>query len=132
MACGPKAVRSPDWILGDSPRYPASQYLVGVGTAPTSGGMADALQAAGSSARAELAQTIEVHVDHVSMLTEQSTSTAERRAGSRASMALEAERSDLSTFTRRRVAPVSPKEERDGVGIEEGPEAPADGEGRTP
>ena len=38
----------------------------------------------------------------------------------------------LSTFTRRRVAPVSPKEERDGVGIEEGPEAPADGEGRTP
>ena len=94
-ACGPKAVRSPDWILGQSPRYPTSRFIVGVGSAPADGGLPQALKAASASARAEIAQTIEVRIDHVQELLRQHT----ERSGGR-TWALEAERSELSSFTR--------------------------------
>ena len=97
-ACGPKAVRSPDWLLGEPARYPSDLYLIGVGTAPTSGGLPEALKAAGAGARAELAQTIEVRVDHIGRLVRESTRVEEHR-GSQTELALEAERSDLSSFT---------------------------------
>jgi len=97
-ACGPKAVRSPDWLLGEPVRYPSDLYLIGVGTAPTSGGLPAALKAAGAGARAELAQTIEVRVDHIGRLVRESTRVEELR-GNQAELALEAERSDLSSFT---------------------------------
>ena len=96
--CGPRAVRSPNWILGEPVRYPSALYLIGVGSAPTSGGLADALKAAGSSARAELAKTIEVRIDHIQKLVDQSTEVAKKRGG-QTRLALEAERSDLTTFT---------------------------------
>jgi len=97
-ACGPKAVRSPDWLLGEPARYPSDLYLIGVGTAPTAGGLPDALKAAGAGARAELAQTIEVRIDHIGRLVEEST-RVEKSRGSQTELALEAERSDLSSFT---------------------------------
>ena len=96
--CGPRAVRSPDWILGQPARYPFSQYIVGIGSAPTSAGLAEALKAASVSARTEIAQTIEVKVDHVQQLVGVSTSISEHRTG-QASWALEAEHSSLNTFT---------------------------------
>jgi LPP20 lipoprotein len=97
--CGPRAVRSPDWILGDPGRYPAGHYLTGVGSAPTSGGLSEALKAAAASARAELAQTIEVRVDHIQRLKRESTRTVEFGQEG-VQLALETERSALSTFTR--------------------------------
>ena len=97
-ACGPKAVRSPDWILGESPRFPAARYIVGVGSAPTAGGLPQALKAAGASARAEIAQTIEVRIDHVQELLRENTAQSGARSGR--AWALEAERSSLSSFTR--------------------------------
>ena len=96
--CGPRAVRSPDWILAQPSRYPASHYIVGIGSAPTSASIPEALKAASVSARTEIAQTIEVQVDHVQKLIIESTSTEERRSG-RTSWALEAEHSSLSAFT---------------------------------
>jgi len=98
VGCGPKAVRSPDWILDQPARYPTSQYLIGVGSAPTSGGLPDALKAASASARAELAQTIEVRIDYIQRMVGESTAIEEYRGG-QVKLALEAERSDLSSFT---------------------------------
>ena len=99
VGCGPRAVRSPEWILGQSARYPSSQYIVGVGSAPTAADLSDALRVAGASARTEIAQTIEVRVDHVQQLVGESTSISEQRTG-QAGWALEAENSSLSSFTR--------------------------------
>ncbi|MBT5874553.1 MAG: hypothetical protein HOH43_14130, partial [Candidatus Latescibacteria bacterium] len=48
---GPRAVASPDWILRQPVAYPSSHYLVGVGSAPTRGGIPAALEAASASAR---------------------------------------------------------------------------------
>ena len=98
-SCGPKAVRSPHWILGEPLRYPPAQYLIGVGAAPISGGLPAALKAAGASARVELAQTIEVRIDHIQQLVDESTRVEKRIAG-QTKLAMEAERSDLSSFTR--------------------------------
>ena len=97
--CGLKAVRAPEWIVGSPARYPAAQYLIGVGAAPTSGGLANALQAASASARAELAKTIEVRIDHLLQVVDESSLVEHRRRG-RVRLALEAERSELSSFTR--------------------------------
>jgi hypothetical protein len=98
-SCGPKAVRSPEWIVRQPARYPSSLYLTGVGSAPTSGGLAEALKAAGAEARAEVAQIIEVQIDHVQRLAGQATSVEEHRSGG-TRLALETERQELSSFTR--------------------------------
>ena len=78
-ACGPKGVRSPDWLLAESARYPGGRFLVGVGSAPTAGGVAEALKAASASARAEIAQTIEVRIDHVQELLGQNVTERKRQ-----------------------------------------------------
>ncbi|NKB71111.1 MAG: hypothetical protein GKR89_28915 [Candidatus Latescibacteria bacterium] len=98
LACGPKAVKSPRWILDQPAHYPPEQFLIGVGSAPTDGGLADALEAAAISARAEIAQTIEVRIEHVEELDEQSSSVRRSRQGK--IWTLEVERSNLSSFTR--------------------------------
>ncbi len=98
-ACGPRSVRSPDWLLAESAQYPPSRYLTGVGAAPTAGGVAEARQAAATSARVELVQTIEVHVEHTQRLDRQSMRT-ETGGTERARLAVEAESSALSSFTR--------------------------------
>jgi hypothetical protein len=98
LGCGPKSVRSPDWVLGQPQRYPVSRFITGVGSAPTAGGLPQALKAASASARAEIAQTIEVRIDHVQELLRQNTASSGGRG--RRAWALEAERSDLSSFTR--------------------------------
>ena len=90
---------SPDWILRQPMAYPTAHYLLGVGTAPTRGGMAEALEAASASARAQIGQTIEVRIEHVGEFLDEMTSAGEARDG-RLSWALETERSSLSSFTR--------------------------------
>ena len=97
--CGPKTVRSPDWILGQPIRYPSSFYIIGVGSAPTRAGISEALKAASASARIEIAQTIETQIDHVEEWVVESSSTREYRPG-KPGWALEVEQSSLNSFTR--------------------------------
>ena len=112
LACGPKAVRSPHWILGQPVHYPPEQYLIGVGSAPTGGGLSDALEAAALSARAEIAQIIEVRIEHVQELDEEYSSVRQTRQGK--VWTLDVERSDLSSFTQ-----VSTKQIIQGIEIKE-------------
>ena len=98
-ACGPKAVKSPNWILGQPRFYPSSQYIIGVGSAPTAGSMAEAQKAAGISARAEIAQTIEVQIESTQELSQENVRLAEHHSG-QASWAIEVEQSRLVSFTR--------------------------------
>ena len=99
-ACaGPKAVVSPEWVLREPLAYPTSHYLVGVGSAPTRGGVPAAQEAASASARAQIGQTIEVRVEHVVESLVEMTTTGERSVG-KLNWALETERSSLSSFTR--------------------------------
>ncbi len=97
--CGPKAVKSPNWILGQPRFYPSSQYLIGVGSAPTAGSMAEAQKAAGISARSEIGQTIEVQIKSAQELSQENVRLEEHRSG-QASWAMEVERSRLTVFTR--------------------------------
>ena len=99
-ACaGPKAVASPDWVMSQPFSYPTTHYLVGVGSAPTRGGIPEALEAASASARAQIGQTIEVRVEHVGEFLQEMTSEGEGRGG-QLNWALETERSSLGSFTR--------------------------------
>ena len=99
VGCGPKAVKSPNWILGQPRLYPSSQYIIGVGSAPTVAGVAEALKAAGISARSEIAQTIEVQVEFNREFFQENVSLAEYRSG-QADWAMEVEQSRLTSFTR--------------------------------
>ena len=99
MLGGPKTIGyTPDWILNHPREYPSELYLVGVGSAPTSVGLSLALGAATSSARAELVQTIEVHINHSQKMTNQSQSLERTNAG-QVQLALDMERSEVSSFT---------------------------------
>jgi hypothetical protein len=96
---GPRAVASPDWILRQPVAYPSSHYLVGVGSAPTRGGIPAALEAASASARAQIGQTIEVRVEHVGEFLAETTTVGQSKRG-KLNWALETERSSLGSFTR--------------------------------
>ena len=94
---GPKAVISPDWILSQPLAYPTTHYLVGVGSAPTSGGVPAALEAASASARTQIGQTLEVRVEHVGEFLSEISS---EKPGRNPEWAIETERSSLGSFTR--------------------------------
>ena len=96
--CGPRMVRSPVWLLDEPAAYPTSSYVIGIGSAPTTGGLSDALEAASIGARAEIAQTIEVGIDHVTELVQEATTT-QHRSGE-LSLTVEAERSSLIGYTK--------------------------------
>ena len=93
-----EVIHTPDWILNHPRRYPSDIYLVGVGSAPTSVGLSLALEAAASSARAELVQTIEVHINHSQRMITQ-TQSLERKNAGQIQIALDMERSDVASFT---------------------------------
>ena len=104
--CGPKAVTSPTWILGSPARYPPSLFIIGVGSAPASGEPSETLKAAGASARAEIAQTLEVQIEHAAEYTVDTVSERSYGDGPTASVAeggswaMEVERSSLTTYSR--------------------------------
>ena len=107
VGCGPKAVSSPSWILGSPARYPSSLFIIGVGSAPTSGDLAEALKAASASARAEIAQTLEVQIEHaeeyvVDTVSERGFSDRPSTGSAAGSTdwAMEVERSSLTTYSR--------------------------------
>ena len=97
-SCGPRAVRSPGWILGQSSRFPPSLFIVGVGSAPTSANASEALNAAGMSARSEIAQTLEVQIQIVEELRVESESQSQY--SDQSSWAFDAEMSSLSSYSR--------------------------------
>lgn len=56
----------PDWTRTRSdPQYPASEYLLGMGLAPTSNSPAEALEQAAARSRADMARQIRTHVRQV-------------------------------------------------------------------
>ncbi|HEX6928871.1 MAG TPA: LPP20 family lipoprotein [Gammaproteobacteria bacterium] len=81
---------APDWIDGSSERYPASSYVVGIGSA-------DDLATARDRARADLAKTFRVFVDETSTDTQQ-YSTQDGAAGAASEYSAEVRR-DLSLRT---------------------------------
>lgn len=55
--------KAPDWISGQSSKYPAPRYFIGVGDVPMDkGGKNQQLSWAGDKARAEIAKTLRTHV----------------------------------------------------------------------
>jgi hypothetical protein len=93
-----KAGALPDWVLRHPSQYPSDLYLVGVGSAPTSNGLSNALEAASASARAELIQAIEVHISHSQQLSRQSRSL-EKSTNGRVQLAYNSERSNVASLT---------------------------------
>lgn len=80
----------PDWLDGNSQRYPAQAYLVGIGSA-------DDLATARDRARADLAKTFRVSIDETSRDSQQYSSSS-NAAGNSEDYSAEVQR-DLTTRT---------------------------------